>query len=67
MKNKIRFVKMKQSTDIPLNLHFIEKTFLLGANKCYETFMIDYAGHGRLRTCYKANSNIVNFNSNENR
>lgn len=66
MKNKTSFVKMVEKKDIPLNFHFIERVFLKNATKCYEAFMIDYAGHGIVRSCYKPNSNIVNLNSNEN-
>lgn len=67
MKNKTCFVRMVESNNIPLNIHFIEKRNVESTTKSYECFIIDYAGYGRVRSCYKANSNIVNINPNENR
>ncbi len=58
---------MVNSSDIPLNFHFIEKRYLENINISYESFMNDYEGNGRVRSCYKANSNIININFNENR
>jgi len=67
MKNKTRFVKMVESTNIPLNFQFIEKKYHENTTICYEAYMNDFAGRGRIRSFYKANSNINNINPNENR